>query len=81
MNTTAIRKKLHNYLEIANDKDVMAMYGIAEKAIEGSGVVYTNELIAELDRRHAAFKDGSEKAVTAQESKKRVQKILKSARK
>ena len=80
MNTTAIRQKLHNYLEVANDKVVMAMYGIAEKAIGSSCVVYTKELIAELDRRHAAYKYGSEKTVTAAESKKRIQEIFKSAR-
>ncbi len=81
MNTTTIRQKLHNYLETAKDKEVVAMYGLVEKAIAGSGVAYTKELAAELDRRRAAYEDGSEKAVTAAESKKRIQKILKSARK
>ena len=40
-----------------------------------------NEFKAELDRRYAAYKDGSEKPVTAAGSKKRIQTLLKSARK
>ncbi len=79
MNTTAIRQKLHNYLEVANDKKIKAIYTMVEEAIEG--VEYTDEFKAELDRRHAAYEDGSENPVTATESKKRIQKLLKSARK
>jgi hypothetical protein len=33
MNTTVIRQKLHNYLEVANDKKVKAMYTMVEEAI------------------------------------------------
>ncbi len=79
MNSAAIRQKLHNYLEVANDKKIKAIYTMVEEAIEE--VEYTDEFKAELDRRYAAYKDGSEKTVTASESKKRIQKLLKSARK
>jgi putative addiction module component (TIGR02574 family) len=81
MNTTAIRQKLHSYLEVANGKKIKAIYTMIEDTIEEAGVDYTDEFKAELDRRHAAYKDGSEKAVTATESKKRIQKLLKSVRK
>jgi len=81
MTSTAIRQKLHSYLEVANDKKVKAIYTMVEEAIEEEGVDYTDEFKAELDRRYAAYKDGSEKAVTAAESKKRIQKLLKSAHK
>jgi putative addiction module component (TIGR02574 family) len=77
MNTTAIRQKLHSYLEVANDKKIKAIYTMVEEAIDEAGVEYTEEFKAELDRRYAAYKDGSEKAVTATESKKRIQKLLK----
>jgi len=80
MNTAAIRQKLHSYLEIANDKKIKAIYTMVEEAIDEAGVVYTDEFKAELDRRQAAYKDGSEKTITAAESKKRIQKLLKSAR-
>lgn len=81
MNSAAIKQKLHSYLEIADDKKIKAIYTMVEEAIEESGVAYTDEFKAELDRRHTAYKDGSEKPVTATESKKRIQKLLKTARK
>ena len=81
MNTAAIRQNLHNYLEVANDKKIKAIYTMVEGEIEEAKVEYTNEFKAELDRRYAAYKDGTEKPVTAAESKKRIQKILKSGRK
>ena len=81
MTTAAIRQKLHSYLEVANDKKIKAIYTMVEDAIEDAGIEYTDEFKAELDRRQAAYKNGSEKPVTANESKKRIQKLLKSARK
>ena len=54
MNTTVIRQKLHNYLEVANDKKVKAMYTMVEEAIAEEGAGYTDEFKAELDRRDAA---------------------------
>jgi len=81
MKTTAIRQKLHNYLEVANDKKIKAIYTMVEEAIEEAGVEYSDDFKAELDRRSAAYKNGSEKPVTAAESKKRIAKLLTSARK
>ena len=46
-----------------------------------AGIEYTDEFEAELTRRHTAYKDGSEKPVTASDSKRRIQKLLRSARK
>ena len=79
MNTATIRQKLHNYLEVANDKKVKAIYTMVEEAIENSGIEYTDEFKAELDRRYAAYQNGTEKPVTAVESKKRIANLLKSA--
>lgn len=81
MNTTAIRQKLHSYLEVADDKKVRAIYAIMETEIKESAVDYTDDFKAELDRRYADYKSGKAKMITEQESKKRIQKILKSARK
>lgn len=81
MNTTAIRQKLHNYLEVAKDKKVKAIYIMMEEEIKESAVGYTDEFKAELDKRHADYKSGKAKMITAEESKKRIQKILKGSRK
>ena len=81
MTTAAIRQKLHNYLEVANDKKLKAIYTIVAAEIEDTQVAYTEEFKAELDRRQAAYKDGTEPAITAAESQKRISKLLKGARK
>jgi putative addiction module component (TIGR02574 family) len=81
MNTAAIRQKLHNYLEVADDKKVKAIYTMVEETIDDNMVAYTDEFKAELDRRYSAYNDGSEAAITATESKKRIQKLLKTASK
>ncbi|MBA3829851.1 MAG: hypothetical protein H0X33_13005 [Taibaiella sp.] len=77
MNTTTIRQKLHNYLEVADDKKIKAMYTMMEVEIEEGITEYSNEFKAELEERSAGYKNGNEKTVTAAESRKRVQKIMK----
>ena len=77
MTTTAIRKQLHNYLEVAEDKKVKAIYTMMENEIKESAVEYTDEFKAELDNRYADYKSGKAKMITAEESKKRIRIILK----
>lgn len=81
MSTTTLRQKLHSYLEIADDKKVKAIYAIMENDIEQSAMEYTTEIKNELDNRYADYKNGKAKIVTAEESRKKIQKILKSANK
>ena len=81
MDVTALRQKLHNYLEIAEDKKVKALYAIMEEDIEESTIEFTPEFEAELDKRYKDYKSGKAKMVTASESKKRIQKLLQAARK
>lgn len=80
MTTTAIRKQLHSYLEVAEDKKVKAIYTMMEEEIKESAVEYTDEFKVELDKRYADYKSGKAKMVTAGESRKRIQKILKAVR-
>jgi putative addiction module component (TIGR02574 family) len=79
MSTVVIRQKLHNYLEVANDKKVKAIYAIMENDIEESAMEYNDEMKKELDNRYAAYKSGKATPVSAEESKKRVQKMIKAA--
>lgn len=80
MSTVAIRQKLHSYLEVADDKKVKAIYAIMETEVEKSAVNYSNDFKAELDQRYADYKSGKAKMITEQQSKRRIRKILKSAR-
>lgn len=76
MSTTAIRQKLHNYLKVADDKKVKAIYTMIEEDIEKSAVEYTNDFKKELDRRYAYYKSGG-KMVTAAAANKQIKEILK----
>jgi hypothetical protein len=77
MNTTSIRQQLHSYLEVADDKKIKAFYTLMKSDIEESGVEYTNDLKTELDSRYNSHKSGKSKMITASESKKQINKILK----
>ncbi len=77
MTTSAIRQQLHNYLEVAEDKKIKAIYTMMAEEIKERSVDYTNEFKAELDLRYADYKSGNAKMITAAESKKRIKKILK----
>ena len=80
MNTSSIRKQLHNYLEVADDKKIKAIYIMMENEVKESALDYTDELKEELDKRSADYKNGKTKFITARESKKRINKLLKPAR-
>lgn len=67
-------------MEVADDKKVKAIYAIMENDIEESALEYSDKIKKELDRRYADYKTGKAKTITAAESRERVQKILKAAR-
>jgi len=77
MSTAILRQKLHSYLEIAGDKKVKAIYAIMKNEIEQSAMEYTNDIKMELDNRYNGYKNGKTKIITAEESRKRIQKKLK----
>lgn len=81
MNTEAIRQKLHNYLEVAEDKKVKAIYTMMQESIKESAIDYSKAFKAELDTRYETFQNGSAKMISAKESKSRLQKIGKANRK
>jgi hypothetical protein len=76
MNTTAIRQELHNYLEVADDKKLKAIYVMVEDEIKDTTVEYTDEFKAELDRRVNHYLNGG-KMVSPSEMNKRLQAIRK----
>ena len=75
MTTISIRKKLSEYLKVADDKKVKAIYALVADEIEQSDLTYTVELKAELERRFNDYKKGS-KMITASSAKKQINKIL-----
>ncbi len=76
METTTIRKRLHNYLDIANERKLKAIYAMVEDEIAGNTINYTVADKAELDIRVNHYLNGG-KTISSAEMNKR----LKAARK
>ena len=76
MSETAIRERLHNYLEVANGKKIRAIYTMLESDIRESSLEFTPEIKADLDLRLAEIQSGKVKKVSKKVSQQRIQKIL-----
>jgi putative addiction module component (TIGR02574 family) len=75
MTTTAIRERLHHFIDTIEDKKAAAIYTLFEESIKDTEEEYTDEFKAELDRRYAAYKkDG--KVITRDAMDKRINKLL-----
>jgi hypothetical protein len=73
MKTAEIRKQLHDYLEVADDKKINAIY---TNEIRETMVEYTPELKSVLDSRVNYYLKGG-KMVSAAEMNKRLQFLRK----
>jgi hypothetical protein len=71
MNTSTIRQKLYEYIKVADDKKVKAIYTIVENDINEMNEWWNDEnFIAELDKRSSDLKSGKDKGVAWEELKK-----------
>lgn len=72
------RQKLHDYIEVAEDDKVDALYTILKEEVEESYEWWNDEeLIIELDRRSDDLKSGKDPGVTLEESKQRLTALFK----
>jgi len=81
MTTTTIRKKLVNYLQVADDKKVKAIYTMVEDEINTEANDWDENFIKELEKRSKSFVNGTAKTYTWEETKKAAIKKEKSKRK
>ena len=71
MKTSTIRQKLSEYIKVADDKKVKAIYTIIESEINEMNYWWNDEhFIAELDKRSSDLKNGKDKGVAWEELKK-----------
>ncbi len=70
MTVIAMRKKITEYLQTADEKDVKAVYTFVENKIEPVACVIDDETYKELERRTKSFLDGSAKMYTLEEARK-----------
>ena len=81
MTTTAIRKKLADYLKVADDKKVKAIYTIVQDEINTSENDWDENFIRELQSRSKSFRNGTAKTYSWEETKQAAIKKVKSKRK
>jgi len=76
MNTATIRQQLHEYLEIADDKKINAIYTMVEDEIKEIIVEYSPEFKDELDKRVSYYLNGG-KMISSATMNKRLQNLRK----
>lgn len=76
MSTTEIRQKLFDYIRMADDRKVKAIYTIIEKEIQETDI-WTDKFLQELNKRTADFESGKIKGFTWKEVKSRAKKFAK----
>ena len=76
MSTATIRERLYDYIRIADDKKLKAIYVLIEDDIKDTLVEYSAEFKADLDKRVNNYLKGGE-MVTPNEMNKRLQRIRK----
>ncbi len=80
MTTTAIREKLVNYLQIADDKKIKAIYTMVEDEINTIENDWDDDFIREMEVRRKSYLDGTAKTYTWEETKQaaidRVKRVI-----
>ncbi len=81
MTTAAIRQKLYEYIRVADDKKVKAIFTIVEDEIADFEWMNDKEFLAELERRSNEYKSGKVKGIPWDEAKKQILASSKSHKK
>ena len=78
MTTIAIREKLQDYIRVADDKKVKAIYSLLEEEITDTNQWWKNhDFIKELDNRYAALTSNTDKGVTMAQLENSIGKLRK----
>ena len=76
MSSAAIRNKLYDYIRVADDKKLNAIYNLLENEIEQTKEWWKDKKFTkELDNRYQALENGSDKGFTIDQLEKSVTKL------
>lgn len=75
MTSNALRYKLYDYIKVADEKKLKAIYALLEEDIEAAAEWWKDkQFVAELDARYEALKSGEDKGFTVNELTDRIDK-------
>jgi len=75
MNAAAIRDRLYDYIRVADDKKIKAIYMMLEDDITEEAEWWNNpSLVAELEKEYGAWDSGKEKGYSLAEIKTEIAK-------
>lgn len=81
METSEIKKKLHDYIEVAEKEKLKAIYTVLESDIEN---VYDHwndpEFVAEMDSRMKSIEDGTAVTITMEEMLLQMDKLIEASK-
>ena len=78
MTTIAIREKLYDFIRVADDKKLKAIYMMLEDEITETNEWCKDKLfVKELDSRHEALESGKDKGVTVIQLEASIDKLRK----
>ena len=81
MTTTTIRQKLADYIKVADEEKIKAIYTMVSDEINTEENDWDETFVKELDKRSKGFINGSAKTYTWEETKKAALKKVQSKRK
>jgi hypothetical protein len=69
MSSSVLRDKLHDYIRVADEKKLKAIYNLLENEIEEAGEWWQDKnFVKELDNRYEQWLKGKAKAYTIEET-------------
>jgi hypothetical protein len=80
MKTGEIRKKLHNYIDVAEEKKLKAIYTMVEDDMGEYDHLNDEDFVKEMKRRMTELETGKTKGYTWNEVKKKAMKKTKLAK-
>ena len=76
ISSTAIRNKLYDYIRVADDKKLFAIYNLLENEIEQNNEWWKDQkFTTELDWRYDAMEAGSDKGFTMEQVIQSINKL------
>lgn len=81
MTTIVLRKKLTDYLQVADDRKIKAIYTMLEEDIDTKAHEIDDNMFKELKKRSNSLKNNTAKTYTWEQTKADAIKRLKSKRK